>query len=462
MLEELATWDRDIPTVPPPTRLYHLSPIGIGTPMVESLTGYIARLAEAHCVSAGVLYQKEIKVVAATGNIFTFQVSCNEGYSTQAINGVGASAADFVRALEALTGRRDLRYLTLLTWRHVLDRVALLRRSRSWCESCFHAWRNAGQEIYEPLLWTLQAVTVCPYHRRPLCQVCPHCGEMIGPLDPRSRPGYCSRCCQTLVSRAAGPEVDRGSLSNDDEDWANWKASTLGELLAVAPQIRCSPGKQQIATMISLCVDHTSSGNASAFGRLMHAERGNVIRWRKGLSLPRLSVLLNIAFRRGVSLADLVCESPSSSASRAFIRSPLVETDGPVRRPKKRVGWRVNTAEIFEVLDAALIEEPPPSLTCVIRRQMCSEVTVRRHFPELCFKLARRYSEHRVKQAIQRKKRAAQEVRRVACELQAKGIKLTRQHLRPLLSSSDYLNLEEAKAVLDELRGQVTVKANTW
>jgi len=41
---------------------------------------------------------------------------------------------------------------------------------------------------------------------------------------------------------------------------------------------------------------------------------------------------------------------------------------------------------------------------------------------------------------------------RVATELHVKGIKLTRQYIRPLLSSSDYLNLEEGRTALREVR----------
>jgi hypothetical protein len=42
------------------TRLYHLRPLGIGTSMVESLTGYIARLAAAHAVSPRALLYVEL------------------------------------------------------------------------------------------------------------------------------------------------------------------------------------------------------------------------------------------------------------------------------------------------------------------------------------------------------------------------------------------------------------------
>jgi len=58
MLRAYDAWDTSPLVLPRPTRLYSLAPIGVGTPMVESLTGYVVRLAEAHSVSAGLLYWK--------------------------------------------------------------------------------------------------------------------------------------------------------------------------------------------------------------------------------------------------------------------------------------------------------------------------------------------------------------------------------------------------------------------
>ena len=52
-------WILNPPTLRPRTYLYHLEPIGIGTPLVESLTSYIGRLAAAHAVSMGILSTKE-------------------------------------------------------------------------------------------------------------------------------------------------------------------------------------------------------------------------------------------------------------------------------------------------------------------------------------------------------------------------------------------------------------------
>jgi hypothetical protein len=47
--------DLRFPNISPRTGLYPLRPVGLGTPMVESLTSYITRLGQAHDVSTGTL-----------------------------------------------------------------------------------------------------------------------------------------------------------------------------------------------------------------------------------------------------------------------------------------------------------------------------------------------------------------------------------------------------------------------
>ena len=454
-LHEYETWENNVPLLPSVTRLYHLPPIGVGTPMVESLTGYIVRLAEEHCVSAGILYLKEIRTLAAKGNIFTFRVTGDAGYSTHTINGVGSPAADFVRAMETLTGRRDLSCLTLLAWRRALPGHSLLRRCRAWCESCMYAWREANQPIYEPLLWTLQAVTVCPSHHRILRQTCPHCERQIGPLDSRSRRDRCSRCGQSLVPNRIDPASDSGLTPREESVWALWVASALGELLAAAPQIGCPPGRERLARTVHLCVERFCSGNGSNLARLMRVGRGAVSSWQRAKTTPGLPLLLSMAYRLGISLLDLLLEGPTCVTSRGFIRAVPVEVSVRSQQSTMAYGRRIRRAEVSRLLRIALKETPPPSMDRVMRRISYSTPTVYRHFPELCRQIARHYAHYRVTRAIARKVQAGEEVRRVACELQAKGITLTRRNLRPLMTSTDYLNLEEGRAALREVRRQM-------
>ncbi len=63
-------WNLEKPLIPQHSRLYHLKPIGVGTPYVESLTGYVARLAEAHCVPTGILVLSEIAPFVKKGYVF--------------------------------------------------------------------------------------------------------------------------------------------------------------------------------------------------------------------------------------------------------------------------------------------------------------------------------------------------------------------------------------------------------
>jgi hypothetical protein len=101
-------WDLTKPVVLPRSRLYHLEPVGVGTAYVESLTGYIARLAESHCLLPGVLICKEIapsvkKVFVKKRDSRGLRALFDRA---TALNGIGSIACDFAQALETLTLRK--------------------------------------------------------------------------------------------------------------------------------------------------------------------------------------------------------------------------------------------------------------------------------------------------------------------------------------------------------------------
>ena len=71
-LAAIELWEvRDLipPALPPRSRLFHLEPVGLGTPWVESLTGYIARLAEAHGIETNKLVTREILPLLGRANL---------------------------------------------------------------------------------------------------------------------------------------------------------------------------------------------------------------------------------------------------------------------------------------------------------------------------------------------------------------------------------------------------------
>ena len=126
----LEAWDLAIEPFTARSRLYSLAPVGIGTVFVESLSGYVERLAAAHAVSVGSLVGKEISNLVNPDGI-------KLGLVFYAINGVGGTAKRWVQALEILTSRPDLRYLTLLPFERLFPQPFLFRRDRAWCPVCY-------------------------------------------------------------------------------------------------------------------------------------------------------------------------------------------------------------------------------------------------------------------------------------------------------------------------------------
>jgi hypothetical protein len=170
--------------MPPRSRLYSLEPIGIGTPQTESLTSYISRLAEAHSVRVRDLVIGELLAHIRRPHLADSRhanlLTAFWRSETRALNSTRSLARRMVHGLEEETGRRDLRFLTLLTWTEVLPVHQLQRTTRAWCPGFFQDWRDRGQAIYDPLVWTLAPVTVCARHRRPLRTICVNAGIKVG------------------------------------------------------------------------------------------------------------------------------------------------------------------------------------------------------------------------------------------------------------------------------------------
>jgi hypothetical protein len=215
--------------------LYSLPPIGIGTPMVESLTSYIQRLAAAHAVETGTLVNCELLLRvpytkgARSGKLPTQLPQYSFYIEAYTLNGTGDRARLWTSALEELTQVQRLDLLTTLPWANMIDRVHLLRTNRAWCSSCYESWCSLGHPVYEPLLWMFQVVTVCHHHRQPLDSTCPSCGRTQYVFSSKSRPGRCSRCQSWL-----GRVHEVGAINHDVAEQLR-TAEMVADLLAASP-----------------------------------------------------------------------------------------------------------------------------------------------------------------------------------------------------------------------------------
>lgn len=198
-----------LPLLAPRTRLYPVEPIGVGTANVESLTGYLMRLAEAHCVTVGTLVAGELLPLLRPQGLGSLPPATWLLQEGPHWNGTGDTARLAGEALATLTARQDLVLLTLWPWRQVLAAHGLIRKRplpRVWCPACYEDMLAEARPLYEPLLWSLAVVTVCPHHRVRLSARCPcaDCARTLPPIAAVARPGHCSWCKRALFRPRGG------------------------------------------------------------------------------------------------------------------------------------------------------------------------------------------------------------------------------------------------------------------
>ncbi len=431
----LAPLNRRLPTVAPRTRLYHLPPMGLGTPLVEGLAGYVMRLAEAHCVTTSALMADEVlPLLKPSGGPARPAATWLADHGPH-FNGTGDRAQQAVAALTLLTSRRDLRALTLLPWAQVLAPHGLIRLrkpARVWCAACYADLLARGAPLYEPLLWSIAVVTVCPAHRIRLCDHCPHadCGRPLPALAAWARPGHCSWCRRPLFwPLSERPPRDSSVV---ESGWDLWVAQQLGALLAAtdAPPLRARSGAGW-ATLDSFI--HTRCGQEAGayaqFARLVDLHVNNLCRWRKGRALPTIDVLLRACHHLRISLVDLL---RGESAGLA----PLGPALPPALPRRKRALPQSSDAEQLRQNVKALLAEdggPPLSGAAAARQLGCTGAVLARLHPEAYQTITARYRTHRRQQHERRLALLAAEMRQIMTRLDAAGIYPAAKRVRPLL-----------------------------
>ncbi|MFM2315030.1 MAG: hypothetical protein RLZZ04_4306 [Cyanobacteriota bacterium] len=226
--------------IPQRSRLYSLKPIAIETPFAESLSSYLTRLAQEHCLPLKKLIMGEIAPIVL-GNRYQPKMLSNNvsiilgnSNAKSAINGMRDMTRSLVNALEQLTLRQHLRYLSCLTWKAVIKEQGLFRQNKAWCPQCFEQWRQESKTIYEPLLWSFKDVKYCLQHNCKLYDRCPHCDSQQKAIANNFRLGYCHKCKQWLSYN----DCDTETKINEKECQV---ITGIGELIATAPLLDSPP-----------------------------------------------------------------------------------------------------------------------------------------------------------------------------------------------------------------------------
>ncbi|MGH9846793.1 MAG: TniQ family protein, partial [Blastocatellia bacterium] len=180
-----------------------------------------------------------------------------------------------------------------------------LRQHRAWCPACFGQWRNEGQTIYEPLLWTLQIVRVCPIHHCSLVEVCPCCQRENKLLSNHARAGYCSCCKQRLNYSGEDRLPAEYQIGNDGLEEQLRIAQSAAEMIASARDLPGPPSKELITQNLRTLINHLG-GNCKAFGEAIGRHHTIVCSWRDGKHIPQLESVMQICHRLHLPIVEFL------------------------------------------------------------------------------------------------------------------------------------------------------------
>ena len=374
--------------------LYGRGPNGVGTPLLESLSGYLARVCEARSISVVEALDVFVRPLVPP-KLLRGRPQLPRYLRTNIasdFDGMTWRAHAAVSALEVLTGETGLSVHTCLSWRGLFtprSSGAIYDRRKRWCALCFDAWDREGSEPWEPLLFRLGPVERCPIHRVRLSERCPSCDRTQPMVVQRVPLSYCHHCAARLH---IGDSLREGGCfdtsGEGDAVWEWWISSVLGQMLSVHADSKQLADPRGFASLIDRKVDTFGMNSLAA---AMGFKRNVLRQWRRLIKRPWLRTFVRMCLRLGVHPADVAF--PDRGGKRTFPWSPW--PDGETPWLKARVGPTLslrherNTRVAREAvaLDAAIAAGGYGSIAAIARIVGVTYDRLMRNFPEQVVKI---------------------------------------------------------------------------
>ena len=452
-LEIYDSCDLEKPTVPLRSRLYHLEPIGIATPYVESLTSYIARLAEAHCLTPKLLLEREINSSSTQSskrnNLFGIRQYSGE------INGRGETAAKLVNLLEKVTLKENLKFLTLLSWSEIFPRKKLIKTTRFWCPFCYQDFVAQNQPVYEPLIWSANAVITCSIHKTPLESRCRHCDRELPPLSSNSRVGFCSKCGKWLGKSINEKTRNFQKYSKDEIQWNHFVNENIEKLISVSNLLNKPMSKGLLAKSFNFYIDRLTTGNIAAFARMFDIPKNSVWMWSKGKSVPQIDTLLKICYSLNTSVLDFLAVNRYLPIHYPQVCHSNIKLRKFERSNKSKT--KIDAEFLKKYLHNILIDDraSTPSVTEIADRLGYDKRVLTRKFPELCQKISQRYIANKQRNSQRKIKSYCLEVEAIAQKLYSQGIYPSEVAVSRYIDKPGYFRYKEVRNALKDFQDKL-------
>lgn len=318
----------------------------------------------------------------------------------------------------------------------------ILHQKLKWCPKCLQDMRKSKQVIFEPLIWSIHYVEICPKHRIKLNQECFSCTKTPKTFTVKFRPGYCTHCVKWLgeenqgINEVKGTELDRQLMICNE----------VGVLLSRNNDKTPTITADEITLTIKKIIEIVTNGNVKEFSEIIHRNRVSVISWRLGKRKPDLETLIDISKAVNIKVVDLLLNRIDYSALK-INQIPYLQVKREPRVEREYDAIKMHLEYIY------LNEYPPPSVSEIKRRLNYNKI--RDKFPELCKKISQKYSDYKKTQYEINLMQKIEEVKAIMYEMYNKSEFPTQNAVRNRMKNPvDYWNpevIETYWAILKEL-----------
>jgi hypothetical protein len=364
-------------------RLYNLQPHGIGTGQCENIFSYLCRLAEAHSIRPSTLIMSHVHELTYS---FRPREPRTYDFVTQAhaafLNHGKFSKTLFDR-LNVLTGRSDLSALTLYRYRFVLADTELLSvNSGRWCTQCISDQHSRG-EAYEPLLWSIKDVLICPLHRSALVDSCAKEACSGNALITGNKVlGFCSRC--HIWQGDSSSFICHNTIDSSDQQL--WYAGQIDSLVS-RTSIEDTPTKKTLAAGIHALHQRLRVLGVDKSLAAAKVAKSTFSYWMRGLTSPTIRALSHICYIANVNVSDVLEGQTERILGTVSATARTIQSNKPTRRSP------IDKLRAKNELAAALNQ---PTYNLISVKSIAQKLNVdpkvlRNHFPEQTTALSQRF-----------------------------------------------------------------------
>ncbi|WP_042142799.1 helix-turn-helix domain-containing protein [Paucisalibacillus sp. EB02] len=358
-----------------------MEPIGLGTSYVESLTSYILRLAEYHNLKVTKLVSKTFIPYVQINHLKKSFMDGSLGPRIKYVNGNSPVSLDYVLALEQLTTRNDLIYLTMNIWSGLFS-DNIVGGTRKWCPKCLEEMKMKGEGVYEPLIWYIRGIQNCDIHKVKLENSCPKCGKKLQFMHKNLIIGHCQYCFAWLGDAT---KFDSINLST----FESFLIDSFKEMISNSQKLDVFPTNQKIGSVLKKIMDDNNFSSIRQFSDFLGVNRAVVPEWINNKRKPTTESMFKICTKLNLSIYEMFCTD-----------IPLVDVN--LQRLEEGKD-RVSIKEIEAVLKNAIENNSYISLHKLSEENGFDSRTAKKNYPALCEQIISANLKHKIDMENQKK-----------------------------------------------------------